>query len=236
MQHGCTGDRKCYRHPAAEQAEKPACLSNLMKAISQKVRVPKSFVYQKCPPLQHFGFAATAGNHSARWRGTRRAPRASRLSPSLLPCNQLPDASLEVFSISSDSINVMFFHKLSYSSALLHTLATCLHWAHEAGRPPACQGPKLLLTPAAMSDLHYYSIIQTRVFFPARQITFSASLLLTLRKQQQTTEANYSHVVHGSVLKIVRMLLKLPTQLQQAAAGPGGVFLAVNLPTHCSEA
>ncbi|EOB00343.1 hypothetical protein Anapl_08775 [Anas platyrhynchos] len=56
------------------------------------------------------------------------------------------------------------------------------------------------------------------------------------RKQQQTTEANYSHVVHGSVLKIVRMLLKLPTQFQQAAAGPGGVFLAVNLPTHCRNA
>lgn len=146
MQHGCTGDRKYYRHPAAEQAEKPACLSNLMKAISQKVRVPKRFIYQKCPPLQHFGFATTAGNHSTRWRGTRWAPRASCLSPSLLPCNQLPDASLEVFSISSDSINVMFFHELSYSSALLHTLATCLRWAHGAAQPPACQCPELCLT------------------------------------------------------------------------------------------
>lgn len=176
MQHGCTGDRKCYRHPAAEQAEKPACLSNLMKAISQKVRVLKSFIYQKCPPLQHFGFAATAGNHSTQWHGTRRAPRASRLSPSLLPCNQLPDASLEVFSILSDSINVMFFHKLSYSSAPLHTLATCLHWAQEAGRPPACRGPKLLLTLAAMSDLRCHSIIQTHVFFlPDRSHSQQAS-------------------------------------------------------------
>ena len=63
----------------------------------------------------------------------RRASQASRLSSPAIRA-VMPDASLEVFSISSDSINVMFFHEPNQSSAPLHAFATCLYWACRMGR------------------------------------------------------------------------------------------------------
>lgn len=62
----------------------------------------------------------------------RRASLASRLSSPAIRA-VMPDASLEVFSISSDSINVMFFHEPNQSSAPLHTFATCLYQACRVG-------------------------------------------------------------------------------------------------------
>lgn len=145
----------------------------------------------------------------------RKASWASRLSSPAIRA-VMPDVSLEVFSISSDSINVMFFHEPNQSSAPLHTFATCLYWACRMGR--------LCFTDWSW---HICEALTTTVLpkswgFFAKQITLSTFPFLTLRKwhfyrpeQQPCIPPWHS----GNSLELVTLSM----QLQRAAAAPGGV-------------
>lgn len=106
-------------------AKRTACLSRLMKTVPGKQTAASST--KSLRPLTSW----------VCWQCERcvmrRASQASWLSSPAIRV-AMPDASLEVFSISCDSINVMFFHELNQSSALLHAFTTCLYWAWRMGR------------------------------------------------------------------------------------------------------
>lgn len=148
----------------------------------------------------------------------RRTSRVSRLSSPAIRA-VMPDASLEVFSISSDSINVMFFHEPNQSSAPLHASATCLYWAHRMGRLRFTGWSWHVCKTLAAIALSKPLV----VFFFAKQTTLSAFPFLTLRKRCLFYRPNNSHTAHSGVLEMLRMLLTLSMQLQRAAATPGGV-------------
>lgn len=214
IQRGCARDTKRYRHPTAMWAKRTACLSSLTKAIpgrqtaASSTKSPRSLTSRVCWQRERPLCSLVCNEKSL--------PGVS----TLLPCNQGGDARCEfgVFSISSDSINVMFFHEPNQSSAPLHAFATCLYWARRMGR--LCFSDRSWHVCKALAAI---VLSKPLGFFCRTDHTFSIPLPHFKEMAPFLLDPNNSHADHSSMLEMVRMLLTLSMQLQRAAATAGGV-------------